>query len=77
MLDYYGKPIEMNFDKKQSHQTVFGGMVTLAVVYIFLTRFVKSMLAPEDFYLKDNISSFSVRSGSSDPPPAQSLFKNG
>ena len=54
--DYYGQPIGMNFENKQTHQTIFGGLVTIGVVFGFFSVFLKSMLQPQFFYLKDTIS---------------------
>ena len=54
--DYYGQPIGMNFENKQTHQTVFGGIVTIVVVTSFFSAFLNSMLRSDLFYLKDNIS---------------------
>ena len=48
--DYYGKPISMTFESRQSHQTVFGAIVTIAVFVSFSVMFTKSMLSPELFY---------------------------
>lgn len=49
----------------------------MLVVLTFIPLFLISMYRSERFYLKDNISSYSVRSGSTRPPPAQSMFKDG
>ena len=54
--DYYGQPIGMNFENKQTHQTVFGGVITITVVLGFFSVFLNSMLRHDLFYLKDNIS---------------------
>ena len=49
----------------------------MAVVLTFAPFFIISMSRSERFYLKDNISSYSVRSGSTRPPPAEAMFAEG
>lgn len=65
--DYYGQPIGLNFESKQTHQTVFGGVVTILVVIGFFSYFFRSMLRAEDFYHKDTISTNSYIYGFNNP----------
>ena len=51
----------MNFENKQTHQTVFGGIVTILVSVGFFAYFLSSMLSPHLFYLKDTISTSSLK----------------
>jgi hypothetical protein len=57
----------MNFEHKQTHQTVFGGLVTISVVMGFFYGFVRSMVRNDEFYQKDTISSTSYRFGYDQP----------
>ena len=41
--DIYGRPIQMNFESKQSHQTVFGGFLSLIVGLGFSSMFLHSL----------------------------------
>ena len=57
----------MNFENKQTHQTVFGGIVSLFVGVGFSSLFLYSMLSSDQFYLKDTISTYSKRYGFDEP----------
>lgn len=61
----------MNFENKQTHQTVFGGVVTISFTIGISVFFLQSMLASDKFYQKDTISTFIKISGWDDPPPSQ------
>ena len=65
--DLYGQPISMNFENRQSHQTIFGGLVTLGVFLSFFIVFSTSMLRPESFYLFDTKSTTSQYFGFDNP----------
>lgn len=73
--DLYGQPISMNFENRQSHQTIFGGLVTLGVFLSFFIQFSNSMLRPENFYLFDTKSATSQYFGFEKPQPAALLKK--
>ena len=51
--DGYGQPIGMNFENKQTHQTFFGGLVTIVFFFGFSSFFIKQMTDWESYYLKD------------------------
>lgn len=57
----------MNFENKQTHQTVFGGVVTISVVLFFTIAFCRSMWNSDQFYLKDTISTQTRRFDYSEP----------
>jgi hypothetical protein len=69
----------LQFDREKTHQTVCGGLVTIAVVLGFGVYFVMSMINSDEFYLKDSISSYSIRSGfkPGDLGQAEKMFKDG
>ena len=65
----------MNFENKQTHQTVLGGLITLTVSIFFFIFFSRSMLRPNLFYLKDTVSTTSIIWGFQNPQPAEALAK--
>ena len=64
----------MNFNNKQTHQTIFGGFITIIVSVSFFGIFLRSMIRSDQFYLKDTISTTSYRFGFKDPQPAELMF---
>ena len=52
-FDFYGEPITLNFENKQTHQTFFGGLVTIIFFFGFSSFFIKQMTDWESYYLKD------------------------
>lgn len=71
--DYYGQPIAMNDENRESHQTVFGGIITITVFTLFFGYFLISMYRSDKFYLKDTVSTTMYRYGYEDPQPAAAL----
>ena len=69
--DLYGQPISMNFENKQTHQTIFGGLMSLTFMIGLSVYFLTSMLASDQFYQKDTISTFVKISGFEEPPAAE------
>ena len=51
--DIYGQPISMNFENKQTHQTIFGGLITILFIGGFGIFFLVSMLDTSQYYRKD------------------------
>ena len=45
--DVYGPPISMNFENHNTHQTIFGGILTLVVGIGSLGFFLHSMISTE------------------------------
>jgi hypothetical protein len=72
-MDYYGRPVNLNFNLEQKHNTIFGGMLTIFVVISFSYYFLISMLSNDQFYLKDTITTTSFRYGYSEPIAAMNL----
>lgn len=66
----------MNFENRQTHQTVFGGIISICVGIGFSTYFLYSMLSSDQFYLKDTISTYAKRHGFDEPQPGE-LCHNG
>ena len=73
-FDYYGQPISMNDNNKQTHQTVFGGFITIIVSVSFFSFFMQSMIGYDQFYKKDTVSTTSQRFDISRPLPAEPLY---
>lgn len=73
-FDYYGQPIGMNDHSKQTHQTVFGGIITILVSVSFFSFFLNSMIQSDKFYLKDTISTISFRFDYEKPQPAELMI---
>ena len=72
-FDLYGQPISMNFENKQTHQTIFGGIISLLFIGGFGIYFLQSMLHTSIYYRKDQVSTFSKMHGYETPQPAITL----
>jgi hypothetical protein len=60
----------MNAYNKQTHQTIFGGIITIFVVVFFSFSGFLSMWRSDEFYQKDTVSYISKRYGFEVPPDA-------
>ena len=64
----------MNDSNMQTHQTVFGGFITVLVSVSFFSFFMQSMIRYDEFYKKDTVSTTSQRFDHTKPQPAEILF---